>query len=124
MNWLFFENNLFAVLNKRTLKIFELESRMDRNTLLKTSRATFVSVFKNLIEGAVHQSMESLYYKADKSPNSTEQQHLLDARGFIGRNESLLVTQIHGKLDMLLNRSFQTAYDQFRPSFFDKAKAG
>lgn len=96
---------------------------MDRNTLLKSSRAKFISIFNELIEGVVHQSIETLFEKADKSFNSLEQRQFIDARGFIVRNEKLLVDQIINNLEILLDRSFQTAYDTFRPSFFNAAKA-
>jgi hypothetical protein len=95
---------------------------MDRNTLLKSSRATFISIFDELMEVVIHQSIETLFEKADKSLNSQEQRQLLDARSFIARNEQALKSQITNNLDILLDRSFQTAYDTFRPSFFNSAK--
>lgn len=96
---------------------------MDRNTLLKSSRAQFTSIFNELIDSAVHRSVEALFEKADKSINSQEQRQMLDARSFIVRNEKLLTGQIKNNLEILLDRSFHTAYDQFRPSFFNTAKA-
>jgi len=96
---------------------------MDRNTLLKSSRAQFTSIFNELIDDAVHQSIETLFEKADKSLNSQEQRQLLDSRSFITRNEKTLADQIKNNLEILLDRSFHTAYDQFRPSFFNTAKA-
>ncbi|WP_165795003.1 DUF1631 family protein [Solimicrobium silvestre] len=96
---------------------------MDRNTLLNSSRATFLSTFNSLIEGVVRRSFEQLYDKADKSINSQMQRHMLDARTLLMRNDVALIKNIVGKLEALLNRSFQTAYDTFRPSFFTAGKA-
>ena len=48
----------------------------------------------------------------------------MDARTFIVHNEKLLINQTINSVETLLDRSFQTAYDKFRPSFFKTANAG
>jgi len=96
---------------------------MDRNTLLDSSRSQFLSAFNALIDGVVHRSIDRLYDKADKSPSSQVQRQLLDARTVLSRNDHLLVRCISKQLDGLLKRSYQTAYDTFRPSFFKAGKA-
>ena len=96
---------------------------MDRNTLLNSSRAQFLSAFHALIDGVVHRSIDRLYEKAEKSPSSQLQRQLLDARTVLSRNDHLLVRSIGKQLDGLLKRSYQTAYDTFRPSFFKAGKA-
>lgn len=111
--------NLQLILNNQSLI-----TTMDRNSLLKSSRVQFISLFNEMIEGVVHRSIEALYQKADKSLNSQEQRRLLDARSFIVRNEKKLASQIVRHMETLLDRSFHTAYDTFRPSFFTTAKAG
>ncbi|MET3107211.1 hypothetical protein AAKU67_002574 [Oxalobacteraceae bacterium GrIS 2.11] len=96
---------------------------MDRNTLLNSSRAKFLSAFNAMIDGVVSRSIGKLYEKAEKSPNSQIQRQLLDARSMLSRNEKVLVHYIIRQLDGLLKRSYQTAYDTFRPSFFKATKS-
>ncbi len=96
---------------------------MDRNTLLNSSRTKFLSAFNALIDGVVHRSIAKLYDKAEKSSSTQIQRHLLDARTLLVRNETVLVGHINRQLDALLKRSYQTAYDTFRPSFFKAAKS-
>ena len=95
---------------------------MDRNTLLNSSRSKFLSAFNALIDGVVHRSIDKLYDKADKSTSSQIQRQLLDARTVLTRHEKILVQHIIKQLDGLLKRSYQTAYDTFRPSFFKAGK--
>lgn len=96
---------------------------MDRNTILLSSRKTFLASFRRVIEGVVHQSIGGLFDKADKSASTQEQRHLLDARTILVKNEATLVRQISEQLETLLHRSYQTAYDTFRPSFFNAGKS-
>ncbi len=94
---------------------------MDRNTLLNSSRAQFLTVFGQIMHSAIMRSSEKLYEKADKSKSSQVQRQLLDARSTLMIHEAELSKLIESKLAGLIERSFQTAYDKFRPSFF---KAG
>ena len=96
---------------------------MDRNTLLNSSRTEFLSAFNAQIDGVIHRSISRLYDKAEKSQNSQVQRQLLDARTLLMRNESALAQHISSQLESLLKRSYQTAYDTFRPSFSKAAKA-
>lgn len=96
---------------------------MDRNTLLNSSRSKFLSAFNALIDGVVHRSIEKLYEKAEKSHSTQVQRQMLDARILLTRNENVIVQSIIKQLDSLLKRSYQTAYDTFRPSFFKAAKS-
>ena len=96
---------------------------MDRNTLLNSSRTKFLSAFNALIDGVVHRSIGKLYDKAEKSTSTQVQRQLLDARTILVRNETVLVQHINRQLEALLKRSYQTAYDTFRPSFFKSAKS-
>lgn len=96
---------------------------MDRNTLLQSSRTQYLEVFGQLILIAIRRSYEKLYDKADKSKSSQQQRLFMDARSTLISNEQKFTTQFQSKLDSLLERSFQTAYDTFRPSFFNSKKA-
>jgi hypothetical protein len=96
---------------------------MDRNTLLNSSRSKFLSAFNAMIDGVVHRSIEKLYEKAEKSPSTQVQRQMLDARTLLTRSENVLVQNIIKQLDNLLKRSYQTAYDTFRPSFFKAGKS-
>ena len=96
---------------------------MDRNTLLNSSRNKFLSAFSAEIEGVVHRSIGKLYDKAEKSISTQVQRQLLDARTLLVRHETVLVQHINRQLESLLKRSYQTAYDTFRPSFFKAGKA-
>jgi len=96
---------------------------MDRNTLLNSSRSKFLSAFSALIDGAVHRSIGALYDKAEKSHSSQNQRQLLDARTLLAHNEHAVLQHIVMQLESLLKRSFQTAYDTFRPSFFKTAQS-
>ena len=96
---------------------------MDRNTLLLSSRKTFLATFNGMIDGVVHRSISGLFDKADKSASTQNQRQLLDARTILVKNEAALVRQISNQLELLLKRSYQTAYDTFRPSFFNAGKA-
>ena len=95
---------------------------MDRNTLLNSSRNTFMATFRQVIEDVVHRSVARLYEKADKSASVQIQRHVMDARSLLSSREHELVQNIVAQLDTLLQRSFQTAYNTFRPSFFKEAK--
>ena len=95
---------------------------MDRNTLLNSCRSKFLSVFNEIIDGVVHRSIKELYSKAEKSANSKEQREFLDARILLTRHEKAITQNIIREIDSLLQRSFKTAYNTFRPSFFNAAK--
>ena len=96
---------------------------MDRDTLLNSTRTQFLAIFGQLIEAALRRSIGKLYDKAEKSKSSQLQRQLLDARSTLVSHERGLAIQIQGKLEFLLNRSFQTAYNTFRPSFFNASKS-
>lgn len=95
---------------------------MDRNTLLNSSRNTFMVTFGRLIGDVVHRCIARLYDKADHSTSSQIQRHFLDARLLLAGREADVAESIVAQLDVLLNRSFQTAYNTFRPSFFTEGK--
>ena len=96
---------------------------MDRNTLLNSSRHTFMATFARVIDYVVHCCIARLYDKAERSPSSQIQRHFLDARTLLAGREAEVAYNIVTQLDILLTRSFQTAYSTFRPSFFTEAKS-
>ena len=90
---------------------------MDRKDLLASTRVEFLRAFQNAIDDLIPRSVEHLFDKADHSHSSINQRRFLDARGvLVARGASLTQPLISG-MEQLLNRSFQTAYNTFRPSF-------
>lgn len=81
-----------------------------------------MATFRRVIEDVVHRSIARLYEKADKSVSIQIQRHVMDARSLLAIREHELVQNIIVQLDTLLQRSFQTAYNTFRPSFFKEGK--
>lgn len=90
---------------------------MDRKNLLASTRAEFLQAFQGAIDDLIPRSVEHLFDKADHSHSSVNQGRFLDARGvLVARGASLTQPLLDG-MEQLLNRSFQTAYNTFRPSF-------
>lgn len=90
---------------------------MDRKDLLASTRTEFLRAFQHAIDDLIPRSVEHLFDKADHSHSSINQGRFLDARGvLVARGASLMQPLISG-MEQLLNRSFQTAYNTFRPSF-------
>ncbi len=90
---------------------------MDRKDLLASTRTEFLRAFQDAIGDLIPRSVEHLFIKADNSHSSVNEGRFLDARGvLVTRGASLTQPLING-MEQLLNRSFQTAYNTFRPSF-------
>lgn len=90
---------------------------MDRNDLLVAARAEFVRAFTEALDASVRQAEAHLFIKADTATSSADQRRYLDARIFIQNSTAVVRQQVLANLDRLLSRSFQTAYNTFRPSF-------
>lgn len=90
---------------------------MDRNDLLAATRAEFLRGFSDPLDDVIREGAARLFDKASHSPTLMEQSRLRDARGVLLNQNIALKRQLLGVMEQLLNRSFQTAYSTFRPSF-------
>jgi hypothetical protein len=93
------------------------EKKMDRNELLVVTREKYLYGFLDSINQSLSQSAVGLFKKADNSYSSLGQVRFLDARGILLARDADLRMQMHKSMDQLLNRSLQTTYSTFRPSF-------
>ncbi|WP_394779349.1 DUF1631 family protein [Undibacterium sp.] len=89
---------------------------MDLNQLLATTRAEFLRTFVDAVNNSLPHAIEGLYTKADQSRSSIEQGWVLTARSVLRVRQEQLVQQMRKEMEHLLNRSFQTTYNSFRPS--------
>lgn len=96
---------------------------MDRNDLLAATRAEFMHSFTVSLDEAIQLGAVHLFHKADSAPSLPEQGRLLDARSILMNKEIALKRNLISAMEHLLNRSFQTAYSTFRPSFYDSLSA-
>ena len=90
---------------------------MDRNALLTAARAEFLSGFKQASDQAIGLATVAVFRKADFSFSPTEQRTLLDAHRILQDRQPELRAHLQHAMEQLLNRSFQTTYSTFRPSF-------
>ncbi|MFZ6649569.1 DUF1631 family protein [Undibacterium sp. TJN25] len=89
---------------------------MDLNQLLATTRAEFLRTFVDAVNNSLPHAIEGLYTKADQSRSSIEQGWVLTARSVLRVRQEQLVQQMRKEMEHLLNRSFQTTYNNFRPT--------
>ncbi|MBE9610263.1 DUF1631 family protein [Chitinilyticum piscinae] len=90
---------------------------MDRNELLTATRTTFLRAFNAATAGLTNKAAENLFNRASLASNLVEQRELLDIRAALMANEAAVREAIASSMERLLNRSYQTAYSTFRPSF-------
>ncbi len=90
---------------------------MDRNDLLAVTRAEFLAAFSAVLAGLITRSADNLFGAAERTINSSEARQLMDARAILTTQGEELRRQIVSNMERLVNRSFQTAYSSFRPSF-------
>ncbi|MEO8407325.1 MAG: DUF1631 family protein [Oxalobacteraceae bacterium] len=90
---------------------------MDRNDLLNTTRAEFLRLFSQAMSDLVQRSMDQFFNKADNFYSSNDQGLFLDARSVLSNRNAELRQKMIRNMEQLINRSFQTAYSNFRPSF-------
>lgn len=90
---------------------------MDRNDLLAVTRADFLSAFSAVLADLIKRSADNLFSAAERTINSSEARQLMDARAILTTQGEELRRQIASNMERLVNRSFQTAYSSFRPSF-------
>ena len=97
---------------------------MDRNELLSATRAEYLRGFSLSVDQALLNSVVTLYKKADGSYSSFDQVKFLDARGILMTRDADLRLHMHTHMEQLLNRSMQTTYSTFRPSFLSSLGGG
>ena len=90
---------------------------MDRNALLASTRAEFMRSFLTAFDELVPRARSGLFAAADSSFSGARQRQLLAAFKLLNERDVELRRRLMRSLDQLLNRSFQTAYSTFRPSF-------
>lgn len=88
---------------------------MDPNEFLPATRTEFHRTFLNSIEVATPHTLEALFKKAEAARSSTEQRDYLHASMRLRQGRQML-DAMGEALDGLLNRSFQTTYNTFRPA--------
>ena len=93
-------------------------TKMDRNDLLIATRTTFLSEFNLRIALVLESVVSQLFSKADRASSMVEQRQFLEARQFVMSHGAILEQHLVKNIEQLLHRSFQTAYSNFRPSFF------
>jgi hypothetical protein len=94
-------------------------TKMDRNDLLIATRTTFLSEFNRRIALVLESVVSQLFSKADRASSMVEQRQLLEARQFVMSHGAVLEQHLVKTIEQLVHRNFQTAYSNFRPSFFD-----
>ena len=92
---------------------------MDRDALLTTTREEFLRAFMLAIDRASARTAATLLRTAETTFSAIDQRRLLGAYGLLRESEIALNRQMRHSMDQLLNRSFQTTYSTFRPSFSD-----
>ncbi|MEO6353587.1 MAG: DUF1631 family protein [Burkholderiaceae bacterium] len=97
---------------------------MDRKDLLASTRTEFLRAFQDAIDDLILLSVEHLFNKADHSHSSVIQGRFLDARGVLIARGASLRQPLMTNMEQLLYRSFQTAYNTFRPSFSTAQQGG
>ncbi|MBV8657399.1 MAG: DUF1631 family protein [Burkholderiales bacterium] len=90
---------------------------MDRNDILSAARAEFLKAFADAFAKLPPASLETLFVLAEKSPSVIDQRRYFDAHSALKTRIPVLLSSASIHLEKLINRSFQTAYSSFRPSF-------
>ena len=90
---------------------------MDRNALLASTRAEFMRSFLAAFDELLPRARTSLFSAADASYSGPQQHQLIAAFKLLNERHGDLRQQLMRSMDQLLNRSFQTTYSTFRPSF-------
>ncbi len=90
---------------------------MDRNALLASTRAEFMQSFFYAFDELLPRARNDLFAAADTSFSGPRQRQSLEAFKLLNDRHLELRRRLVRSLDQLLNRSFQTAYSTFRPSF-------
>lgn len=91
--------------------------------VLPLVRVEFMRAFQNAIQNIVPDAIEALFAKSELAPTSVEQRHILNLRSLLQDKHKELLQQLERSMSRLLDRSFATTYDAFRPSSALGAKA-
>ncbi len=90
---------------------------MDRNDLLTASRAEFLLAFLKFAGDSIPLALKELYQKTDSCPTPGDRSFFLVARHNLQNRDGELILELKKNMEHLLQRSFQTTYSTFRPSF-------
>ncbi|NLR73739.1 DUF1631 family protein [Leeia aquatica] len=93
---------------------------MDRNDLLAATRTEFVRGYTAILDELLNESMARLFERAEHAGSMQQQGLYFDARTVLMTRSVQIRQQLSAALQPLLNRSFQTAYSTFRPSFAEQ----
>lgn len=97
---------------------------IERNELLVAARAEFLRAYLDAFDYCLPLCIETAFKKADTSRSSLEQSHYLTVRGVLRERKAELREQLQHSMDKLLNRSLQTTYSTFRPTFAQAGREG
>ena len=93
---------------------------MDKNEVLARARTTFIGAFNDAAELLVSATIARMTATTEDSVlNAAERYTLYDGRNVLQKNEIQVRQLLRDRMELLINRSFQTAYSTFRPSFAD-----
>lgn len=97
---------------------------IERNELLVAARAEFLRAYLDAFDYCLPLCIETAFKKADTSRSSLEQSHYLTVRGVLRERKTEVREQLQHSMDKLLNRSLQTTYSTFRPTFAQAGREG
>lgn len=89
---------------------------MNRNDLLAATRDQFLQSFSKHASAIVEASLNSIYAKAEATRSSNEERRLLNMRTELTSRRVEVEKGLSRHLEKLLNRSFQTAYNNMQQS--------
>ncbi|KPC49904.1 DUF1631 family protein [Amantichitinum ursilacus] len=93
---------------------------MDKNEILARARTTFIGAFNDAAELLAPATLLRLTAATETGVlTAAERYTLYEARNVLQKNEIPVRQLLRDRMEVLVNRSFQTAYSTFRPSFAD-----
>lgn len=89
----------------------------DPKELLIAAKIKFLQAYLSAFDQFLPSSIENAFKKADNSRSSLEQSHYFTVHTVLRERNAELRQRLNDSMDKLLNRSMQTAYSTFRPTF-------
>ena len=89
----------------------------DPKELLIAAKMEFLHAYLSAFDQFLPLSIENAFKKADNSQSSLEQSHYFIVHAVLRDRHTELRQCLNNSMDKLLNRSLQTAYSTFRPTF-------
>lgn len=90
---------------------------------MSATRAEFLRAYGASLDDVLQRADGHIFDKARDASSLLEQSLLLDARAVLLNQHIALKRQLLSGMEQLLNRSFQTAYSTFRPSYYHSLDA-